>query len=198
MVHLCYCYVPALLSLPLHVDASVETVDARRTAPLPIHSLHFLAISSLLTREHGVLGSIWLPDSSQPWSFRMQVAKAQLLQQSQTSGTACSVLSSVPSHTGMPLGILCISVISFWFLKFALAPLLAFSMVSMAGLQAALDNLTLSTFPVFCFLSPKPYSPKMATGDLSASPCSSLVCFNHLPVCFSVFFCWKDEFGPHR
>lgn len=44
---------------------------------------------------------------------------------------------------------------------------------------------------------PPAYGLHMATGNLSASPCSSLVCFNHLPGCFSVF-CWKDEFGLCR
>lgn len=197
-IHLCYWNVPVLLPLPLHMDTSVEAVDARRTAPFPIHSLHVPAISSPLTRGLGVLGSIWLPDSSQPWSFRTQVAKAQLLQQSQSPGAACSVPSGVPNHTGMPLGILCLFVISFWFLKFALALLLAGGMISMAGLQATLGQPDTVDFSCLLLLVPQTCSPQMATGDLSASPCSSLLCFNHLPVCFPVFCCSKDEFGPHR
>lgn len=47
-----------------------------------------------------------------------------------------TVLSGVPSHTSMPLGVPCLSIIRFQFLKFALAPLLAVGALSAAAFQA--------------------------------------------------------------
>lgn len=142
--------------------------------------------------ERGVLGSFWLLGSSQPWSFRLQIAKAQLHHWSQTSGAACysTLRGAKPCcHASWHP----VPVIRFQFLKSALAPLLAVGTDPAAGLQATSGQAATSSLCCLLLLAPPAYSLHMAMGDLSASPCSSLVCFNHLPGCFSVF-CRKDEF----
>lgn len=118
----------------------------------------------VLPWEHGVLGSFWLLGSSQPWSFRLQVAKAQLLHQTKHLVQLVTLPSSVPSHAGMPLGIPCLSVIRFWFLKFALAPLVAICTVSAAGLQATSGQAATGNLSCLLLLAPQPTPLKWPRG----------------------------------
>lgn len=78
----------------------------------------------------------------------------------------------------MPLGILCLSIIRFWFLKFTSALML---------------ELPPATSPFFCFL---PCSLLSLNGH-EGSVCVPLQLSGLLPVCFSVFYSQEDEFMPH-
>lgn len=105
--------------------------------------------------ERGVLGAFWLLGSSQPWSFRSQVAKAQLRHWSQTSGAACySTLRGAKPRCRASWHP--VPVIRFQFLKSALAPLLAVGMVSAAGLQATSGQAATSGPCCLLLLAPQP------------------------------------------
>lgn len=85
-MHLYCCCVPVLLLLPLRLDISVEKADFWRTASLPVLSPQVPSTNIALGAQS--LEVLLMPGRAQPWSFRLWVAKAQLLHQSQTSGAA--------------------------------------------------------------------------------------------------------------
>lgn len=105
--------------------------------------------------------------------------------------------SDVPSRASMLLGILCPSIISFQFLKFALASLFTVGTLSAAGLQAILGQAATGDLSCLLLLAPQPPPPEWPRG-ICLHPLAALWCASAISLWFFVFYSWEDELGPHR